>query len=393
MVPGVNSATGVAQENRSTGGWRRSLAHAALALIVTRLLLVAAGWAAISRIDHGAPSGSFVGVRPVEAPWLEMWARWDANWYLDIALRGYRAPLPEGVYDMRPAFFPVLPFAIRALTPVVGSPVLAGIVLSNIALLAALTALHAWTTTRISREVSDRLVWIYATFPTSFFLSCVYTESFQLASLGAAWWAASCSRWAVSGALIAAGTWCRPTGVLAVPALVIKAWREEGTERSASRWPRLMAVTVPAALAVAGYLLFSRLVFGDAWAPFRVQTESRAPLDWPWQAFVRFWQEGPSWSGYANSILDAGLAVGALAALPFTFAVVGVAEGVFATLATLVPLASGLVSFARILLVIFPIHVLLARGLTGARLRVVLAAGMALQLGLFAWFVRYGWVG
>ena len=80
--------------------------------------------------------------RPDTPALLEMWARWDGEWYLDIATRGYAAPLPSGQFDMRPNFFPAFPAAMTLLTVVVRHPALAAILISNSAAV-SLSVLHA----------------------------------------------------------------------------------------------------------------------------------------------------------------------------------------------------------------------------------------------------------
>src|SRR5512134_149383 len=61
-------------------------------------------------------------------------SRWDSGFYLDIATQGYQF---EGVRLPSVAFFPLLPLLIRAVTPLVGDPLAAGVLIANAALLGA----------------------------------------------------------------------------------------------------------------------------------------------------------------------------------------------------------------------------------------------------------------
>src|SRR6185436_6854967 len=65
-------------------------------------------------------------------------ARWDSAWYLAIAGDGYG----EG---QRAAFFPLYPLLVRAGGWVLGSPVVAGLLVSTTCLVVALAALHELT--------------------------------------------------------------------------------------------------------------------------------------------------------------------------------------------------------------------------------------------------------
>jgi hypothetical protein len=46
---------------------------------------------------------------------LDMWARWDSGWYLDIALNGYALRGPIETTQSNVAFFPLYPLLIRTL--------------------------------------------------------------------------------------------------------------------------------------------------------------------------------------------------------------------------------------------------------------------------------------
>jgi hypothetical protein len=397
-----------------------SVVQSIIAVLTTRLLLVAVGLATLAATPPSVLTDGreFRHARAPASALVDMWARWDAEWYLAIAARGYRAPLEDsrgrasGVADMRANFFPAFPLAMRALTPLLGHPVVAGVVLSNLCLIAALTILHAWTWTRVSRAAADRLVWLYACFPTSFFLSAVYAESLALASLALAWWLAHRGRWFPSGLAVALAILSRPVGGFGAVALdwwamagtpAHHATGEQGTAAGApsqanvagpwsAKARRAAAMAVPSLVAFAGYLAFASMTFGDPLATVRSQAEFRGPTTWPWLAFWRYWQEGPAWLGWANSTLDASIAVLALAALPFVLTRLGVAELLLAAGVILLPLASGLISFSRLVLPAFPLFVIAAAVLRGRAARFVIPALMALQALLFSKYVAWQWV-
>ena len=149
-------------------------------------------------------------------------ARWDAGWYLLIAHQGYDPGLGAAT-AARGAFFPLYPLLVRALSVLLIAPVLAGIVVSVLALAVALYGLHRLAALETgSREVARLAVMVTAFAPMAFFFSAVYSESLYLALSVGAFWFARRGRWAATGALGGLAAATRPTGLLLLaPALIL----------------------------------------------------------------------------------------------------------------------------------------------------------------------------
>jgi hypothetical protein len=102
--------------------------------------------------------------------------------------------------------------------------------------------------------------------------------------------------------------------------------------------------------------------------------------------------EGPAWHGYANSSVDAALAIGALVTVVVMVRRRWWAEALFAAGAVLVPLTSGLIALSRMLLAapILAVPLAAATGADGegapARRRAVQAIWWLSSLALLAWF-------
>src|SRR5688500_10795324 len=141
--------------------------------------------------------------------------RWDSNWYVDTAVAGY---LRE---DRQPVFFPLYPLLMRAVGTLVGSVLVAGILISLVAFFAALVMLHRLTERELGRDAARRTVFLLAFFPFALFFSAVYTEALFLALELGAFWAARRGRWAWAGVLGALGSATRNTGALLLPALLV----------------------------------------------------------------------------------------------------------------------------------------------------------------------------
>ena len=145
-------------------------------------------------------------------PAWDMWARWDAEWYLYIAEKGYiNEGLPAHYQDATSGFLPLYPLLIRSLGVFLGNPILAGLLVSNASLL-----LFLWILVRLGREAGigpdecQRASWYYLIFPASFFLSAAYAESLFLALTAGAFLMSHQKRWWVAGLLGCLAALCRP---------------------------------------------------------------------------------------------------------------------------------------------------------------------------------------
>lgn len=91
-------------------------------------------------------------------------AHFDGIHYLRIAERGYADWGSQ-------AFFPLYPLLIRLVTPLTGSPLTAGLLISWLSLALAVVGIR-----RLFPERS-KLFWLILAFPTAFFFLTIYTES------------------------------------------------------------------------------------------------------------------------------------------------------------------------------------------------------------------------
>ena len=124
--------------------YNQTVRDVAVTFIVTRIaIIVIAELAAVT-----------IGQRPGEHfaassnPALAVWGRWDAEHYLHIAQTGYAGT--------EVAFFPLYPFLIRLLSALIGNPLLAGLVISNIASFFGLLYCYRLVEHQYSRPVAQR---------------------------------------------------------------------------------------------------------------------------------------------------------------------------------------------------------------------------------------------
>ncbi len=113
------------------------------------------------------------GVNPHQSSWIAIWQRFDTNWYLKIAERGYSD-------DGSTAFFPIYPYLVRLFAFVVRDMVLASRLVTILALIASLGLFHRIATEYTDQTVASRAVIYWLIFPTAFFLFASYTEAIFL---------------------------------------------------------------------------------------------------------------------------------------------------------------------------------------------------------------------
>jgi hypothetical protein len=385
------------------------VARLASLFIANRLALLVVGLlsAALLPSGIGAQPGNLVWHHPAPAV-LEIWARWDAEWYLLIASEGYdvgdRLVGLGLAYEKSAAagFLPLYPLLIRALTPIFGA-VAAGVLISNICLFLSLVLLDRLVRVEVRGQAGESAgVAACAALllhPSSFFLSAVYSEAlFLVLSLGA-FLAARTRRFEVAGVLGGLATLTRPFGVLLILPLVWEWWRwrgepHEATVRCGRTLNGLWILAVP--IGLAGYFWFCRLVFGDPLALYHRQERWRGGLSGPWRAFVRWWETGPTAHGAHGSTVELVIAIVSLAMLVAMARRMRPSYTLYAAAAMTLALGSSLWSFSRLSVTLFPFFILIGMAWAAGRrhLPTLYAfVGGALGAFLMALYANWWWAG
>ncbi|MCW3039973.1 MAG: hypothetical protein JWM31_1878, partial [Solirubrobacterales bacterium] len=197
------------------------------AFAITRLVTLVAGvlGAAIWGIHDAAsvydPAGLTTGLGSVTDRLVAPYARWDAVWFLDIANQGYPTS-----YLPRTAFFPLYPGMLRVFGTVLGSPLIAGLLISNACAFVGTMFVHRLTELELGRPAAGMAVWVLLLFPGSLWLSSVYSEGlFLLVSAGCLYFARE-RRWAAVAVLGALAATTRSAGVVLVVPVLLLAWQQ-----------------------------------------------------------------------------------------------------------------------------------------------------------------------
>jgi Mannosyltransferase (PIG-V) len=392
-----------------------ALAEAARALVLSRLVVVAAAVGAVAIAGVSPRKADFDPAAVTRGfGWLgdllaAPAARWDSVWYLAIARDGY----PDATHT---AFFPLYPLLVRAAGAVCGSLVAGGILVSLACALAALALLHRLTELELGLDAARGAVWALALSPVAFFLSAVYSESLFLALSVGGVYAARTRRWAWAGLLgaLAAGT--RSAGVLLAVPLVLLWWEQRPRRARDLAWVALIPVGLGAFCA---WLAATGL---DAGAPFHAQDQwfrhFAGPFAGAWDGTVAAWdgarqllsgsrvpvfftQAGGDPYVVASHNLELFAAL--LVAVPLLVGVVRrlpLAYAAYAVCALALPLSypvgpQPLMSLPRFELVLFPLFMALGAWLAegGAlRRRLILGASTALLVLGTAAFSTWHWV-
>lgn len=243
--------------------WRRLAAFA----LATRLVTLVAGvvLAPSQPGDHWTPEqlGFRAEILAGPVPWLEPWVRFDSGYYLAIARDDYHAPAPgEGP---NAAFLPLLPACVAAATAVGLNPILAGVLIPN---LAFVTGLACAGRAALRVTSSTRTVWlgcgVLVTFPTAFYFSAPYQESLYLLAAAGGLLAWYDRRPVLAGCagLVAA------TARLTAVAFPVGLFAEALSRRE---WPRagVWVVTAGTAAGVLMFMAYLGVVLGEPLAHFQ----------------------------------------------------------------------------------------------------------------------------
>lgn len=324
------------------------------------------------------------------------WYRWDTTHYLEIADEGYRANLENSVWP------PLYPALIRLFGLVFKPSMLAALVVSNLAAVAALALLYLLAADTWNEGQAQRLVIWTVIFPSGFFLLAAYTESLFLAFSAGALLAARRRSWLWASILGTLAALTRIPGVLLAAPLLWEAWRQV---RPAFKLKGAAEIVLPLSaipLSLAMFSVFVRFNLDAPWPWSNLAAGWNLRAGWPWEGIIgnlRLMAAQQTHSVNTVSqfydVLLALLAVFLLAAglrrLPVSFTLY---SAVLLLPALVKILDNGsLMSLLRYVLPLFPLWFTLDRLLPTRGTRFAVAAFFLFSQGvLLVLFYRWVWV-
>jgi hypothetical protein len=339
--------------------------------------------------DPNTPARFRDEIRAGSARLAEPWYRFDAVWLMAIARDGYAgAEDPTGRVGV--AFLPAMPATMAAADAVGLNPFWVGLLAANLAG-AAGAAVLARLAARLTgdRGTGVRTFVLVLAFPTAFFCSAPYSESYGLLFTGLAASAWLGRRPVRAGLSAAAVSLARLTGV-AIGCAALAWWACD--DRTKAGLKRAVVVAVGSFAGLALFWAYLGWAVGDPFAGLKVQAAwGRRPLSvWnPWHAIESIYD--PTHPRWAEALVVLG------------FAALGVRawarRGTFWGVLTLVPVAQMMLSGTfysghRLILAAVPGFVELADLLRDRRRFLAVAGGFAaFQVVLLDRYVHWVFAG
>ncbi len=397
-MPGVRSATQYARHTAlQLGAAAQRLDWVLLPMLafaLSRMLIFAVGL--IGDTFFETDPGHWVAAP--DNPFLSLWAKWDSQWYVQIARQGYfiRPGQQSNV-----AFFPLYPLTMRIVARILSVDVVfAGFLVSNFCFLGGLIFLYRLAALELGdRTAAQRTVFYLAFFPTAFFFSAVYTESLFLLLTVATMYFARTRHWLLAAlcGMLASAT--RNIGVL-MWGLVMWEWLRAGGWRITSmhrrkswrslwaylrrHWDQpLIIAMIPVGLLL--FMLFLKQNFDRPLLFIEIQSTWNRENIGPFAVLLRdipriFEVEIKRW--YFTHVFNVTATLLALGMTPFIWRKLGEGYALYVLILILVPITSSLGSVARYVLPLFPLFIVLGGWGRRAAVDHTILSTFAILLGL-----------
>ncbi len=283
--------------------------------------------------------------------------RWDSGWYGDIAENGYRF---EPNQQSPVAYFPLYPGAMHLLSVVGLNRWLAGIFISLLAGLTAVTLFQRWAA-RLKPQNANAAFLMLIAYPISIYLfGIVYSDALYLLCAVSAFVMLERDKPIAAAIFGALGTACRPIAPALVLGLLVRS-----LERRISAKEKLRVVDFVPALAGLGllaYMSYLQWRFDDALAFAHVQGAPGWDQQPGWRTWFKLEWFRVMFPRVAPLVAirlggHALLTLIALALVPATFKRLGWGYGVYCALAVGLPAIStkDFMGLGRYLIAAFPL--------------------------------------
>jgi len=332
--------------------------------------------------------------------YINVWKRWDTDWYLMIAAFGYDSA------NGTTSYLPLYPWLIRNLGSLSGNLLLSALLISNFAALAAFILFYEVAVLEgLTSKQARSAVLSLALFPTAFFFLAAYTDSLFLALVLGMWLSARRKHWFLAGLLGGFATLTRLQGSLLTPVLGLLWLREvagfrlleQATWRNSLsffRTPSWIATLLPGLAFVGWNLYLNAAGLGNVtsmlaahWGIYTVP---------PWIGIGLFIDRLFNTPRVFVDYIDLGLLVFVLILLAYGLRRIDPFLSLYAWLNLALFFMRGtpphlLDSFSRYLLALFPAFLIMARASVWLRL-ILWIIFFVLQIFLLMGFLDWRWV-
>lgn len=316
--------------------------------------------------------------------------KWDAHWYTLVAEQGYS--------QQSIVFFPLFILLIKAVASTGLSYALAGFLVSNVCALLTYPLLYRLLRLDFPEQLAARGLFVYALFPTSFFLQSVYTEPLFLVCSFSCVYLCRRGNWVYAGLWGALAALTRNIGIILSLFMLYESGRAYDSQAGQAVGRRL-AFLFPL-LAFLVFCLYNDRQFGDGLAFLHGQAAWGRQFGLPWNNVwnnmlqisrgVTLFEIGVVADQVLGLIALVCLAAGGFCGIQPSYLLLGGAW-------LLIPLLSTspvfpLYSLARFVLVVFPVYFVLAK-LPPFWYYAWLLAGAAGLIFFTAAFSSWYWIG
>ncbi len=336
----------------------------------------------------GYPSDEPIG-------WKTTFKTWDASSYLYLAKNGYEV---GGIANQMP---PLFPFLINLAKRVVGSFTIAGLMLNNLFSFLALIGLYQLTRSYYDEAVASKTILYALCFPSSFFFSRVYSEGLFLCLTVFLFYFLSRHKYGRAALCALLLPLARTIGVFIVlPVLAYLFFDKKGAVKAqgegADTFKKITVCVAPLfGLSIAMFFFYQTTGnWFELFEAHRINASQHSIAnlfrlkEWLYDNFIHLhWQ----WHGTDNSAFDRLAFFLFLILLYRIFREQNMTMFVYALVFGMVPaLSDHFMSYARFLIIIFPLFIQMA--LDFRHHRIILALMLLSQLKLLAFHSLGYWV-
>ncbi len=318
---------------------------------------------------------------------------WDAEHYLFLAEKGYA----KGQESNR--FYPLFPFLIRVVSYVTHNTLFSGLLLSNIFSFLGLLFFYLFVKDNFrSERIAFLSVLLFLAFPTSFYLSLVYSESLFVCLSAGFFYYLFRNEFGKSSILAILLPLTRPVGIfIVVPYLAYVAIKDSGKigEKITMhlRVNQKFFLGLTPLLGFALYLFIMYMLLGSPFAGFLADKTSIGNWDIanifdPTHIIATFFTPNLAIHGFTNSILDRLFFIFFLSLLPLIYQKTNLVLFLYAVMLGLVPVFGSFMSYSRYLMPALPIYIVCAiLFITSKRFAALLYPYLFISIGMQTLFI------
>ncbi len=207
---------------------------------------------------------------------LDAWFRWDSSQFSFIATNGYDLPY-------RTAFFPLFPLLEKMLVFVVRDPLIAGLIIANLATLGVFLVLYRLVKEDFDQDLARRTVLYLAFFPMAFFLVAAYSESLFILLTLLSFYQIRRGNWWLAGLCGLLASLTRAMGLCLLIPFVYEYMRQHEFKLTSMRFDVVSGLGIPGGILLFGSYCYLR--FHDFLAFSHAELVWGRTLHWPWSIF------------------------------------------------------------------------------------------------------------